>query len=230
MRRGALYVTWGDSHQTLLERSRLSLEHWHPGLEIRYCSLPAAPPEGLLYKARMFTLSPFDVTLYLDADTVVLGDLTRGFEMAERHTLACCINECPWLRRYGVLGDVTEYNTGVLFFSRAAADVFRCWQTTADIEGRHGPTPSRWLEGGRMRGSACDDQLSFAQAVHVSRCNPHVLPHNYNFRPGFHRNFFAPLKVWHSPLEVPPALALASRACEKGERPVTHYGLEEFPA
>ncbi|MEJ0070814.1 MAG: hypothetical protein WDO24_21130 [Pseudomonadota bacterium] len=38
----------------------------------------------------MFEHSPFETTVYLDADTVVLGRLDYGFEMAERFGLACC--------------------------------------------------------------------------------------------------------------------------------------------
>jgi hypothetical protein len=65
----------------------------------------------------MMELSPFEETLYLDADTVVLDRLDFGFEQAARFGVACCICECPWARRYRGLpnDDGVEYSTGVLF-------------------------------------------------------------------------------------------------------------------
>jgi len=88
---------------------------------------------GLLEKARMAELSPFDETLFLDADTVVLDDLDFGFRHAQKTGVACCICEAPWARRYTGLpnDDAIEYNTGLLFFTKAAAPVFSHWQSLA---------------------------------------------------------------------------------------------------
>ena len=54
------------------------------------------PIKGLLQKSQMFQFSPFRETLYLDADTVVLGRLDFAFLKAQEFGLACCICECPW--------------------------------------------------------------------------------------------------------------------------------------
>src|SRR5438067_9971407 len=96
--RGVLYVKWGNRLDHALARSVASLKAVHPDLPIHVHELPVA--SSLLDKANMFDWTPFQETLYLDVDTVVLGRLDYGFERAQRHTLACAICECPWARRY----------------------------------------------------------------------------------------------------------------------------------
>lgn len=182
----------------------------------------------LLEKSKMASLSPFESTLYLDADTVVLGNLDYAFERAEEFGLACCICECPWMRRYGAeLGDLIEYNTGVLFFTNQSRPVFDAWQELAGVC----PSQSHFVtDDGREFTMPYEDQSGFARAVRQCRCNPYVLPLNYNFRPGFHREFFAPLKIWHYRLNAPAALFDRNAACENGTRPVSHIRLKNKPA
>src|SRR5262249_12576789 len=142
-------------------------------------------------------------TVFLDADTVVLGRLDYGFEMAERFGLACshCVN--PWLRRYvGVTGDWIEYNTGVLFFTAAARPVFDRWRVLAP---QRDPRASCASNNTTMV-SPRADQLSFSRAVQEAARPPFVLPHNWNFAPPNHHAFFGPLKVWHSYAEVPETI------------------------
>src|SRR5262249_13778122 len=126
--RGALYIVWGtsDKVERALERSRQSLRAFHPELPVEIIRLDVQDPiKGLLEKARMFEKTPFRETLFLDADTVVLGHLDFGFRKAQDFGLACCICECPWARRYtGLEGESVEYNTGVLFFNERAKPVF----------------------------------------------------------------------------------------------------------
>src|SRR5260221_6453107 len=100
--RGVLYMVWGAKAGSVLGRSIESVRRHLPDLPIHVLELPADtdPVQGLLQKARMAELTPFETTLFLDADTVVLGDLGYGFTQAERYGLACTICECPWARRY----------------------------------------------------------------------------------------------------------------------------------
>ncbi len=95
---GVLYIVWGEDGERFLKRSTSSLEASNPGLTYRVVRLTVGT---LLDKARMGELSPFDLTVFLDADTVVLGDLEFGFAAARRHGMACRICECPWAARYG---------------------------------------------------------------------------------------------------------------------------------
>ena len=96
--RGVIYIVWGRNARTekALERSRESINSVHPELPVEVFRLDADDPvKGLLQKSRMLELSPFRETLYLDADTVVLGRLDFAFLKAQEFGLACCICECP---------------------------------------------------------------------------------------------------------------------------------------
>jgi len=200
-------MVWGDRAEQALKRSVTSLKEVHPELPHEVVRLPPGTDEykGLLEKARMMTLTPFEETLFLDADTLVLDRLDFGFAQALRFGLACCINEAPWARRYrGIAKDDTvEYNTGVLFFTRAAQWVFDRWleltpriDSTIDFVGPQGqPLHMPYA-----------DQGAFAKAVAEWDKTPFVLPLNWNFRPRFCFTFFGPLKVWHEYQDPPPGL------------------------
>lgn len=209
MTRGVLYVAWGRAGnarlQAMLDRSLASLRRFHPGMPTHVADLPDG--STLLDKARMYGMSPFDETLYLDLDTVVLADLTFGFEKAAEHGLACSICEAPWARRFmgSIWGDVVEYNTGVLFFRKGPA-VQRVFDRWADLA----PAMDSSLDFVDEHGVHCrmplNDQASFAMAVHETRFNPFVLPLNWNFRAQFVKAWFGPLKVWHANDPPPPEL------------------------
>lgn len=207
MSRGVLYIVWpGDPRtEAMLTRSIASLKRWHPELPYHVARLPEG--SGLLDKARMYDLSPYDLTLFLDADTVVMGRLDYAFEKAAQFGLAMCICECPWARRYGGLaddGDMVEYNTGVIAFLKTGETgrVFDEWKkVAAQIDssvmfiGANGPT--KMPE---------NDQAGFAYAVEVNGCNPFVLPPNWNFRHRWQKTVFGPVKVWHCYDDVPEGI------------------------
>ena len=92
MTRGCLYISFDGDQRVYpaLERSIGSLREHHPDMEV--CEQVFAPG-SLLDKCKMMVLSPFDTTLFLDADTVVLGPLDYIFDKAEQHGLACAICE-----------------------------------------------------------------------------------------------------------------------------------------
>lgn len=218
MNRGVLYIVWGNKAEQALNRSIASVKRHHPELSIHVHRLDQG---SLKSKVVMGSLSPFDTTLYLDADTVVLGDLNAGFKKAEWFGLACCICEAPWMRRYGhEHGDMIEYNTGVIFWHKEKAKpVMDLWPTEAE-----GPSKSSWTTFDNVvRGLAFDDQAGFARAVDKSGINPFVLPVNYNYRGDyFQRWAFSPIKVWHGYSEPPPHAQMISESTERGERLVTY--------
>jgi hypothetical protein len=196
--RGVLYIVWGDFDVAVLERARASLQRVHPDLPVEVAELPGG--STLLDKAGMLDLTPFDETLFLDADTVVLDDLSFGFEQATRFGLACSICECPWARRYGGIdGEMVEYNTGVLFFTDQARPVFDAWKACA------GSVDSSIVfhNGEELARMPLNDQAGFAQAVDETGFRPFVLPYNWNFRPKWHKSWFGPLKIWHDYSDVP---------------------------
>lgn len=199
--RGALYVYWGTKYKSYLDRSIASLKKFHPDLPVHVETLP--DESTLLDKARMAEMTPFDETLFLDVDTVVMGPLDFGFERAAQFGLACSICECPWARRYGGLkgrGDMVEYNTGVLFFTQQARPLFDAWAACVDeID-----SSIRFINEGQVYVMPLNDQAGFAGAVVETGCSPYVLPYNWNFRPEHHLSFFGPIKIWHA-YPDPPA-------------------------
>jgi hypothetical protein len=198
MSKGVLYMVWGDKIEQVLQRSIASVKEFHPELPHEVVRLPSDTDghKGLLEKPRMMDLTPFDETLFLDADTVVLDRLDFGFAQASRFGLACSICECPWARRYRGLpkDDAIEYNTGVLFFNRSADAVFKRWQELASTVDS---STVFVMADGRVATMNYNDQCSFAKAVAEWTRPPFVLPQNWNFRPGFHLSFFGPIKIWH---------------------------------
>lgn len=201
MKRGVIYVYWGTKIKAELKRSVESLKRHHPELPVEMVELPEG--SSLLDKADMIDHSPFESTLFLDTDTVVLDRLDFGFDKAEKHGLACCICECPWARRYGGLGgDTIEYNTGVLFFTKKARPVFDGWKkNAAEVD-----SSIRFYTGRQLSIMPHNDQAGFAKAVEETGFNPFVLPLNWNMRPLWHKTFFGPIKIWHDHSDVPMAL------------------------
>jgi len=190
--RGVLYVKWGSVDETL-GRSIRSVHTIHPELPIHVHCLPDTA--YLCDKAAMMSFTPFEETLFLDVDTVVLDRLDFGFEMAARHGLACCICENPWARRYsGIKGDLVEYNTGVLFFTKKAQSIFDIWNAKARVIDS---SIKFFDEQNQLCIVPADDQGGFALAVAESSLLPFILPLNWNFRPCSHRSFFGPIKIWH---------------------------------
>lgn len=208
MSRGVLYIVWGEKAENALKRSIASLQAVHPELPYEIKRLPKETDgfKGLLEKSKMMELSPYDETLFLDADTVVLDRLDFGFAKAQRFGLACCICECPWARRYRGLpnDDAIEYNTGVLFFTRAAEPLFSRWRDKA-------PRLDSAIDfigpNGQPAVMPYNDQAAFAQAVSEWDRAPFVLPFNWNFRPIWQWTFFGPIKIWHEYADPPPQLA-----------------------
>jgi hypothetical protein len=208
MNRGVLYIVWGEKIDAVLNRSIESVKKFHPLMPIHVVRGDAQ--EGLRAKSKMGSATPFESTVYLDADTVVMGNLDFAFERAEQFGLACSINECPWSRRYGPeFGDWTEYNTGVIFFTTAAREVFATWERIAPTT----PSKSVWFAAsGQQQGSPYDDQASFARAIVETKWNPYVLPFNWNLRPAAYPVVFAPVKIWHDYSQPPHQLELLNQA------------------
>lgn len=205
MSRGIISIHWGDEARLPIERLKTSVKKFHPELEHRLIKLqaPEKNASSLNLKAQMFDLSPFDETLFLDIDTVVLGNLDFGFEKAAEFGIAISICESPWARRYSKVftGDQIEYNTGVIFFSKKSRVIFDEWKSSANIiDSSH-----LGVVNGEIYNMTANDQASFALAIEKSKFNPFVLPLNWNFRPIWHRSFFGPIKIWHD-YSDPPVL------------------------
>jgi len=203
MTRGIISIYWGDAAKLPIDRLKASVNKFHPELqhEIIKVDAPSGVSISLNQKAAMFDLSPFDETLFLDLDTVVLGNLDFGFQKAQQFGLALSICEAPWGRRYPKIftGDEIEYNTGVIFFTKAAKVVFDKWRELAtSID-----SSILGVNDNKLYTMPANDQGSFALAVEQTNFNPFILPLNWNFRPQWHRSFFGPIKIWHDYSDPP---------------------------
>lgn len=182
--RGAIYLATGEKYIAEARVSQASLKKF--GVESTLLEQDGLARATLGGKSRMYSRSPYESTVFLDTDTVVLGDLTFGFEMAERHGIAMTIAPaCYARRRDPEIGDAIEYNTGVMFFRRSpdVEEVFRVWEELAP--------------------SHRSDQPTFARAMVQTGFNPFVLPRNWNYRGGIDfPQVYGPIKVWHSRVEI----------------------------
>jgi len=203
MSRGILSIYWGEEAKLPIERLKASVRKFHPNLphEIIKLDAPSGDLSSLNKKATMFDLSPFDETLFLDLDTVVMGNLDFGFEKAGQFGMAIAICESPWGKRYTKIfsDDEVEYNTGVIFFTRKAQSVFDKWKELVKT------IDSAIIEVGEQGvfTMSANDQGSFALAIEQTGFNPYVLPMNWNFRPLWHKSFFGPIKIWHDYADPP---------------------------
>ena len=165
----------------------------------------------------MFELSPFEETLYLDVDTVVLDRLDFGFDMAKRHGIACAFSDCPWARRSADLadkGDLPTYDTGAIFFTRAAAPIFRSWQERVKTVNAAYRTQ---VGNNLVMQVPVKDDAAFALAMAEAERPPFVLPMNWNFRPRTQRTWWGPIKIWHDRADVPASLVSVTQEQAKEE-------------
>ena len=200
MNRGVVYITWGSKCKDVLDRSIASVQRVHPDLAIYV----AHREDGNLHdKAAMYEISPYEETLFLDADTIVCSRLDYGFDQCRKHNLALSICECPWASRYpSVVGDVVEYNTGVVFFRKCNenAALFSRWsKLTTEMD-----SSIQFTASDGQRTMTHNDQCAFAMAVDELNVNPFVLPQNWNLRPLWHKRWFGSIRVWHDYAEPPP--------------------------
>jgi hypothetical protein len=200
--RGILYIVWGSDHRDILARSIASIQHWHPELPYKVVEMPDY--SSVLCKSKMCDLSPFDETLFLDADTTALGKLDYGFEKAKQHGIALCISACPWNRRYHLLPgqhhDEVEYSSGVIFFTKALSVqfVFERWKAISTTDSR-----CRYINEGIVGEQHHNDQAHLTLAMQLRNFNPFVLPLNWNLFPKWQKQFFGPVKIWHGYDDIP---------------------------
>jgi hypothetical protein len=228
--RGVIYMLWGKTPKVTaaLQRSIASLKATNPDLPHTLFEIEDRGPwETLLAKASMLDKTPYDETLFLDADTMVMGPLDFGFEKAEQHGLACCICESPWLRRYSPeYGDLIEYNTGVIFFTKKAAPFFAIWKELAP------KLPSQILligNDGDLIKMPYNDQCSFSVAVDRSGISPFVLPMNWNYRPPWQYGYVGPIRIWHSYDQPSESFIRTSAFYNKAKNPVFQYHIPDTP-
>ena len=97
--RGVLFHVWGDACAGLLDRAIASVKRF--GYDYKVV-VDDSSHRGFRKRIGLFGMSPFDTTLYLDADAQVIENIDFGFEMAEKYGHGEWVDPGEW----AFLGDV----------------------------------------------------------------------------------------------------------------------------
>lgn len=144
--KGVLYVVYGENAVNQAEISIVTLRRHARSIPIAVVSnvqvkgatiqidRPEADKGARTWKTQMYSLSPFDKTLFLDADTEVLSSLDPGFGLlnyvdmviVQDYNRVFADNKWPHLNKEEVAVTVSElgtnqfmyFNSGVIFFQK----------------------------------------------------------------------------------------------------------------
>lgn len=209
---GVLYCTYGNKFPEGVEKSVKSIRKTNPNLEI--CWITETPDHqkknifdyviesksqkktGAHKRPDNYLLSPFDITLQLDTDTLIRSDLSYGFEKADKFSIAIChapaYNGGIYVPKQSkksltaISPDQVIYNGGVIFYKKD--ELFR-------------KLIDKWNE----YNSKCKsprDQPGLSNAMEELGINPFVLSKAWNFR-HYYTEGHGPIKIWHSSREFP---------------------------
>lgn len=229
--RGIIYVATGERHLREMLFSAESAKKYFPDLPITlFTDAPSIPLikdnalidnieviENPLYsfgdKIGPLQRSPYDETLFLDTDTIVVNSCEEIFEPLKNNDIAVTFN--GYRRDFDfeeVPHSFPSYNTGVIAFRKSAA-------FTAFIED--------WIsKQGDYVKFRPDDQPSFRYCVSQGNIKLHTLPCEYNFYPHFPCMVggFSKVKIVHS---WGPFAAEAARILDRsGKGPVIFGPIE----
>ncbi len=138
--------------------------------------------------------------LFLDADTIVVDDISLGFDKAEQHGMAMApaphysLADFRGFRQIMELEGVTPrgqlvYNSGVIFFSLEHPGVREVFDLALALARKHPDAP--W-----------GDQTYLTLAMEMLEFNPYTLSPSFNHR-GFGEFLSGGLRIWHSYSPVP---------------------------
>lgn len=217
MKLAILFLCWGEKYR--LEVTRCLRESRLPNADIFVitddppqqwfgigATIISAEFEGShnVRKAELISWVPegYDAYLFLDTDTIVLGDISLGFEAARRHGIAAAPAVHDALDNFfgfetilGAEGVACRgqllYNSGVIFFhlNEASRGVLHRWKALARRYGQVYKRDQPFL-------TLAMDQLYFA---------PYALSRLYNYR-AMGEYITGGVRIWHSRAPVPTGL------------------------
>jgi hypothetical protein len=157
---------------------------------------------GKVRKTELLTCLPeqIETALFLDADTRVIGDVSLGFEKAERHGIAMVpaphysLADFRDFRQIMLSEGVTPlgqivYNSGVIFFAPHRPDVRAVFDLTLALARKYPDAP--W-----------GDQTYLTLAMELLGFNPYTLSPSFNYR-AFGELISGSIRIWHSYEPVP---------------------------
>lgn len=157
---------------------------------------------GKLAKLELLAGLPDDLetVLVLDVDTRVIGDVSLGFEKAERHGVAIAaaphysLEDFRSFRSVMVREGVPPkgqmiYNSGVMFFAANRPEVRAIFNLARDLAVKDDIAP--W-----------GDQPYVTLAMEIANFNPYTLSPSFNHR-AFGELISGSIRIWHSYTPVP---------------------------
>jgi hypothetical protein len=230
--RGILYIATGPSYLTEAVGSAQSVRAVWPEIPLALIT-DIAPPPGCFDhveivaaerssrdKPSLMGRSPFEQTIFLDADTYCCAPFPELFDQLDRFELLAAhedgrfstkidpvTGEERFVRVPGIPESFPELNTGVMAFRRTPATtaLFECWIVEYD-EVLNGPVADY------------HDQPSFRAAIYRSAVQFGVLPSEYNFRLGCPGKARTQIKIIHGRWTyepIAPTRAATMRALDR---------------
>ena len=214
--RAIVFVAWGETHvQEVVRCIELSRMPSYPvALITDEDTLIERAPDGVTIIRRRFLYSgkerklealaelpdSFETVLFLDVDTRVIGDISLGFEKAERHGIAMALAPHYSLADFRSFGRVMAregvplqgqpvYNSGVIFFDWRSAEVRTVFADALSLLKKDESAP--W-----------GDQTYISLAMELSGFNPYTLSPSFNYR-GFGELISGSIRIWHSYAPAP---------------------------
>jgi hypothetical protein len=157
---------------------------------------------GKVRKSELLTALPdgLETVLFLDVDTVVMRDISLGFDMAETHGIAMApaphysLADFRDFRKIMIQEGVTPrgqllYNSGVIFFSLKHPAVRPVFDLALALALKYPDAP--W-----------GDQPYLTLAMEILTFSPYTLSPSFNYR-AFGELISGSLRIWHSYRPVP---------------------------
>jgi hypothetical protein len=232
MTTGAIYILTQDARYLPLALDSLAtVKRAMPDLPVTFLSqFPVSSPlidrvisvaptrDGFYDKTRLMRDSPYDRTLFIDADIYAVKPFPEMFDLLDRFDCAATHEEylnTDWFNRYprpDIPASFPEFNTGILLFNRSPQmdGVLKKWEALyADYLQQKPDQP-------------INDQPFFRTAIYESDVRIATLPREYNckFRGQGYLN--GPVKLLHGHIEYQfdaRQLARAIAALNASERP-----------
>ena len=216
--RTIVFIAWGESAIGTMRRClRESTLPDYPVLLVTDSETPTDDlPDGVrivrrdtgfsgkVRKVALLTELPDDLetVLFLDVDTVVIDDISLGFDMAEKHGIAMApaphysLADFRNFRKIMIQENVFPrgqliYNSGVIFFSLKNPAVRSVFNLALTLAHKYPDAP--W-----------GDQPYLTLAMEMLAFNPYTLSPSFNHR-GFGELISGSLRIWHSYRPVPEA-------------------------
>lgn len=181
--RGAIWVATGKAHVDAAVKSARTFKESNPkyktalftdlDLDAKGFDFVRKIPNNVIRpKIEMLSASPFDQTLYLDNDTLILDNLSAAYDILEKFEMAGCQVQLWQRPRHNQVHRIQvpilfpEINCGVLLYKK-------CVKTDEFFK--------RWSHEFRKSGLNVD-QTTFRETLWDSDIKFHVLPEQLNKR------------------------------------------------